>query len=127
MRLRRLISTFVIHLLESTISKLASSEISIFYLVSVAEETGSSLAFSENPEDRFSRDEAHTMSRLGVILGHVLKWINHWWFKYLETLFNVAYNKVAYMAAFNLFTQKRGLKVVFVSYDKYRYKMVSAC
>ena len=28
-------------------------------MVSVAEETGSSLAFSENPEDRFSHDEAH--------------------------------------------------------------------
>ena len=34
----RLISTFVIRFLESTISKLASGEISIFLLVSVAEE-----------------------------------------------------------------------------------------
>ena len=37
---RRLISAFVIPLLESFISKLASSEISIFKLVSVAEDTG---------------------------------------------------------------------------------------
>ena len=41
-----LISAFVICFLESIISKLASSEISIFYLVSVAEETGSNLNFS---------------------------------------------------------------------------------
>ena len=39
-------------------SRLATSEISIFLLVSVAEETGSSLALSQTPEDRFSRDEA---------------------------------------------------------------------
>ena len=37
---RRLISAFVIHFLKSIISKLASSEISIFYLVSVAEQAG---------------------------------------------------------------------------------------
>ena len=35
-----LISTFVIRLLKSIISKLATSKISIFLLVSVAEETG---------------------------------------------------------------------------------------
>ena len=39
--------------------KLATSKISIFYLVSVAEETGLSLAFVRNPEDRFCRVEAH--------------------------------------------------------------------
>ena len=37
---RSLISAFVIHLLESILSKLATSEVSIFYLVSVAEGTG---------------------------------------------------------------------------------------
>ena len=55
---RRLISAFVIRFLESTISKLATSEISIFQLVPVAEETGLRLALSQTPEDRFSRDEA---------------------------------------------------------------------
>ena len=57
---RRLIGAFVIRFLESTISKLATSEISIFQLhvVPVAEETGLSLALSQTPEDRFSRDEA---------------------------------------------------------------------
>ena len=34
--------------------KLATGEISIFLLVSVAEGTGLKLALSENPEDRFS-------------------------------------------------------------------------
>ena len=43
----RLNSTFVIRILESTISGLAISEISIFQLVSVAEETGLSLAMSD--------------------------------------------------------------------------------
>ena len=38
--LRRLISAFVIRFLESIISKLATSKISIFELVSVAEQTG---------------------------------------------------------------------------------------
>ena len=45
--------------LESIISKLATSEMPIFYLVPVAEETGLSLVFFRNPKDRFSRDEAH--------------------------------------------------------------------
>ena len=44
---RRLISAFVIHCLESTISKHATSEISIFYLVSVAEETEFNVPLSE--------------------------------------------------------------------------------
>ena len=39
--------------LESIISKLVSREISIFYLVAVAEETGLSLALSETPKTGF--------------------------------------------------------------------------
>ena len=42
---RRLVSMFVIRFLESIISKLATSKISIFYLVSVAEQTGLCLVF----------------------------------------------------------------------------------
>ena len=45
----RLISAFVISLLESIVSKLPTSEISIVQLVSVAEEI-----VVGNPEDRFS-------------------------------------------------------------------------
>ena len=50
---RILISTFVICFLESNISKLATDEISIFYLVSVAEGTGLSLALLETPKTGF--------------------------------------------------------------------------
>ena len=44
-----LISAFVIRLLKNIISKLATSKISLFLLVSVAEETGMSLALTETP------------------------------------------------------------------------------
>ena len=50
---RSLISAFVIHILDSMISKLATSEIIIFLLVSVAEEAGLSLALSETPKTGF--------------------------------------------------------------------------
>ena len=50
---RRLISAFVIRLLESTISKLATSEISIVKLVTVAEESDFSIALSETPKTGF--------------------------------------------------------------------------
>ena len=51
--LHSLISTFVICVLESTISKLVTIEISVFWLVSVAEETGFSLALSETLKTGF--------------------------------------------------------------------------
>ena len=47
-------SAFIIHLLESIISKLSSSENSFFWLVSVAEQTGLSLALSETPKADFA-------------------------------------------------------------------------
>ena len=50
---RCLISAFVIRVLESNISKLATIEISVFWLVSVAEETGFSLALSETRKTGF--------------------------------------------------------------------------
>ena len=50
---RRLISAFVISLSRSIISRLAMSEISIFKLVSVAEETGLILAVSETSKTDF--------------------------------------------------------------------------
>ena len=50
---RSLFSAFVIHLLGSIISKLSTSEISIFQLVSATEETGLSLAFSETLKTGF--------------------------------------------------------------------------
>ena len=50
---RRLISAFVIHFLKITVCKLATGEISIFQLVSVAEKTGLKLALSETPKTGF--------------------------------------------------------------------------
>ena len=58
---RRLISNFVIPLLESIILKLATSEISIFYLVFKAEQAGLSLALSETPRQVFSRRGPYDM------------------------------------------------------------------
>ena len=52
--LRSLICAFVIRLLESIISRLATSEISIFWLVTVAEETGLKLALSDTPKTGFT-------------------------------------------------------------------------
>ena len=59
--LRSLISAFFITFSESGIPKLATSEISMFYLVSVAEQTGLSLTSLETPKDRFCRNEAQMM------------------------------------------------------------------
>ena len=50
---RSLISTFVFSVLESIICKLATGEISIFQIVSVAEETGLKLSLSETPKTGF--------------------------------------------------------------------------
>ena len=50
---RSLISAFVIRFLKSTIFDLESGKISIFLLVSVAEETGLKLALSETPKTGF--------------------------------------------------------------------------
>ena len=51
--LRSLISAFFTYVLEGNISKLATSEISIFYLVSVAEQAGLNLTLSVNRKTGF--------------------------------------------------------------------------
>ena len=68
-----LISAFIICLLESIIYLLALSEMLLFWVVSVAKETGLSLSFSETPKKGFlaSRPKSkscHTKSRLVAIL-----------------------------------------------------------
>ena len=50
---RSLISAFVIRVLETIISRLASSAISIFWLVSVVQEVGLNLTLSETPKTGF--------------------------------------------------------------------------
>ena len=56
--LRSLISTFVVHCLDSIVSLVSISKISSLYLALVASQAGWVLPV-ENPEDRFSRDKAH--------------------------------------------------------------------
>ena len=50
---RSLFSAFVIRFLESTLTKLSTAKISVFQLVSVAEETGLKLTLSETPKTGF--------------------------------------------------------------------------
>ena len=57
--LRSLISAFVIRCLDSTIPLVSISEISSNYIASLAEQASLSLPWLQNPEDRFSHDEAH--------------------------------------------------------------------
>ena len=49
----RLISAFVIHLMECILSKFATSEFSIFYQVSVADKTVLNLTLSEAPKTAY--------------------------------------------------------------------------
>ena len=53
-----LISVFVVRWLDSIIPKLAKSKVSRQELVSVAEQAGLSLTWSQTPENRFSHDVA---------------------------------------------------------------------
>ena len=52
-RPRSLVSAFVIHYLESIVVKLVPCKFLLFSLVSVAEETGLSVALSETPKTGF--------------------------------------------------------------------------
>ena len=57
---RRLISTFVVRCLVSTIMSVgATPEIKTFLITYVAEQAGLSLTWSQTPKDRFSYDLAH--------------------------------------------------------------------
>ena len=72
-----LISAFDIRLLESKVSELATSEFSIFQLISVAKETGLSLALSESLKPGFA-------TLRPMILTSEL-------FTFLEVTFNIVY------------------------------------
>ena len=66
---RSLISAFVIRFLDSFICKHATGEISIFYIVSVAEETGLNLALTETLKTGFLRVEAQiTLTRKSTVV-----------------------------------------------------------
>ena len=71
-----LISTFVVHCLDSIIPLVSISEISSLYLASVAVRFESTLV--ANPEDRFSRDKAHfVVSRLRDMVAEEEEWLNN--------------------------------------------------
>ena len=63
----RLFSAFVIRFLESIISQLAASEISIFKLISVAEETDFSLPLLETPKTGFLASSTNYIELYTVI------------------------------------------------------------
>ena len=56
---RSLISTFIVRCLDCMICILALSNVSRYWLASVAEQAGLNLTWSKIPEDTFSRDVAH--------------------------------------------------------------------
>ena len=66
---RRLISAFFIRFLESIISKLATSEISILLLVHVAEGTGLSLTLSETLKTGFGGEDPYGLDMRKPIFG----------------------------------------------------------
>ena len=57
-----LISTFVVHCLDSIISPVSVSEISSLYLATVAAQASFECYLVTNAEDRFSRDEAQIVT-----------------------------------------------------------------
>ena len=61
-----LISAFVVHSSDSIISLVSRSEISRFYLVSVAEQVGLNVTWSQTLEDTFSLDGVHICITLTV-------------------------------------------------------------
>ena len=64
---RSLINTFVVRSLDSIMPVVSISEISSFYLASVAEQAGLCLSWSQTPKTGFSRDEAHMFELLFVL------------------------------------------------------------
>ena len=66
-----LISVFVVRCLDNIIPILGKSKISRHYVVSVAEQAGLSLAWSQTAEDRFSRDVVQMSLKHG---NAVIQW-----------------------------------------------------
>ena len=59
--LRSLISAFIVHYLNSSTPILARAKISRHFLDYVAEQASLSLSWSQNPEDKASRDMAQVL------------------------------------------------------------------
>ena len=68
---RSLISTFVIRLLESIVSRLAASNILIFILVIAAEQGGLNITFSETQRQGLLRQGPYFLTIKILINGHI--------------------------------------------------------
>ena len=66
---RSLISAFAFHCLDSVMTLVSVTKILCLMLASVAEQAGSSLTWSETPEDTFSHDEAQFYFHSGPFMG----------------------------------------------------------
>ena len=66
--LRSLISTFVVHCPDNTLSLVSISEISSLYLASVAAQAGFESYLVGNPEDRFSQDETQLLDTTAAFI-----------------------------------------------------------
>ena len=69
---RSLISTFIVHCLDSVMSLVSVTKISSLMLASVAEQASLSLTWSETPEDTISHDEAHMLIQSNT--NNILLW-----------------------------------------------------
>ena len=75
-----LVSAFINRVLESIVSKIATSEISVFQLVSEAEETGFSLALSETPKTGFLATRPnYSFGPLSVRKRNAIGMTFRWW------------------------------------------------
>ena len=74
---RSLISTFVVHSLDSILSLVSVSEILRLWLSSVSEQARFKSTLVANPEDGFSRDEAHVLVDMMDIL---VSWPGPFWY-----------------------------------------------
>ena len=68
LRIRSLISAFIIRCLDSVMSLVSVPNGSSLMLASVAEQASLNLTLSETPEDTFSHDEAQLFSYLLAIM-----------------------------------------------------------
>ena len=88
----RLISAFIIHFLKSFIPELVTGEISVFYLFTLAEETGSSLTLSETPRTGFVASRPILCTSSHRVVGNQKRfqqWKNADQ-KLIETVFSIA-------------------------------------
>ena len=66
---RSLINAFVVRSVDSILSLVSRSEISRFYLISIAEQAGLNITWSQTPEDTFSLDGPNFHGEMGYIVN----------------------------------------------------------